>query len=105
MGRDHCLDSWIGRDAGDDLLSTNQSCLLHVSPGREVFKPDRFWPLAWVVFFFPLVCCFGFCCLFGGFLFGYVLVWFRCLFGWLCFYFCGEFVLDDWSFPPYLPVC
>lgn len=50
LGRDHYLDSWIGGYAGDDLLSTNQSCLLHVSPGREVFKQDRFWLLAWFIF-------------------------------------------------------
>lgn len=42
----------MGRDAGDDLLSTNQSCLLHVNPGQEVFKQDRFWLLVWVSFLF-----------------------------------------------------
>lgn len=54
--RDHGLDPWIGRDAGDDFLSINQSCLFHVSPGQEVLKQDRFWLLAWVFWLFFLVC-------------------------------------------------
>lgn len=55
MGRDHCLDSWIGKDARIDLLSANSSRSLHVSPGRELFKQDRFgfvfptYPLAKLV--------------------------------------------------------
>lgn len=42
LGRDHCLFLRIRINARDDLLSANESCLLHVSPGRDGFKWDRF---------------------------------------------------------------